>query len=526
MLSSILRFYQLGTIPGSLNQDEAALGYNAYSLLKTGADEHGKFLPLSLQSFGDWKLPVYSLVAIPFIAIFGLTEIGIRMPSALAGILGVFLIYKITEIFFKDKKIQLLSAFFFAVSPWSIYLSRAAYEVNLATTFFLEGIYFLFSYLTLKKKTIFLIPASIFFGLSLFTYHTFILFIPLFLIGMAVIFYRKFILDKWTILGLVLTAFFIILSFITLGESGSNKISNLSILNDPNTIYNRTSKLKDDNANENIFISRLVYNKYSAIAYQFGQNYIAAFSPEFLFDKGGEKLQHNLGYFGNFYLFDTFILITGLLALFWYHEKLIILLVPWLLAAPVSSALTTDTPNTTRLFLLMPLAVIVMAYGAGKIIDILRLKRFSYLTIGILVVLFIANAFYFLDGYFIHFNVQRMRFWRYGEKQSVELARKYPKYTVVVRKPEDFHYIYFLFYEKYDPQKFVKEVNYYPITSEGFLHVKSFGRFNFVNSIDYNNLLPNTIYFDSIDPQNSPNAIYLPSGEPFIGYTISGDEKK
>ncbi|HSW75705.1 MAG TPA: hypothetical protein VLG50_01565, partial [Candidatus Saccharimonadales bacterium] len=66
--AAFLRLYQLSSIPGSLNQDEAAIGYNAYSILKTGADEHGKFLPLSLQSFGDWKLPVYEYIDIPFIA--------------------------------------------------------------------------------------------------------------------------------------------------------------------------------------------------------------------------------------------------------------------------------------------------------------------------------------------------------------------------------------------------------------------------------------------------------------------------
>ena len=41
LLAFILRFYRLDTYP-LLNPDEAAIGYNAYSLLQTGKDEHGQ----------------------------------------------------------------------------------------------------------------------------------------------------------------------------------------------------------------------------------------------------------------------------------------------------------------------------------------------------------------------------------------------------------------------------------------------------------------------------------------------------
>jgi len=527
IIASFLRLYQLGTIPGSLNQDEAALGYNAYALLKTGADEHGRFLPLALQSFGDWKLPVYSVITIPFIALFGLTEQAVRLPSALAGILGTFLIFKITGLLFKEKKTALIAAFLFAVSPWSIYFSRAAYEVNLATTLFLGGFYFVLLYLTKKKKSSkALIPTSILWGITLFTYHSFILFIPLCLIGMLLLFYKNLILDKWLIFFGVLISFFIVLSLITLNTSASNKISTLSILNDPSVIYNRDGIFKGDKANDSEFVKKILYNKYTAVIYQFGQNYVGAFSPSYLFDKGGEKLQHNLGYFGNFYLFDALLLLVGLLCLFWYHEKAILFLLPWFLIGPIPSALTRDTPNTTRLFLLLPLAVILMAYGVRKLMDVLYSKKLYKVFIGIAALLYTINIIYFLDGYFVHFNAERMRYWRYGNKQAVELATKYPTYNIIVRGPEDFHYIYFLFYTKYDPQMFRKEVQYYPLTSEGFLYVKSFGRFHFVNEIDYNKLKSHTIYVDSIDPQNSPHAIYLPSGEPFLGYTISEDDKK
>ena len=55
VIAVLLRFWQINTLP-SLNPDEAALGYNAYSLLKTGKDEHGISWPLHFKSFSDYKV--------------------------------------------------------------------------------------------------------------------------------------------------------------------------------------------------------------------------------------------------------------------------------------------------------------------------------------------------------------------------------------------------------------------------------------------------------------------------------------
>ena len=53
ILAFLLRFYQLSTNPPGLNLDEVAIGYNAYSILRTGRDEYGKFLPIVFRSHDD-----------------------------------------------------------------------------------------------------------------------------------------------------------------------------------------------------------------------------------------------------------------------------------------------------------------------------------------------------------------------------------------------------------------------------------------------------------------------------------------
>ena len=51
ILAAALRLFGLTRYPAGLNADEAALGYNAYSLLLTGRDEHGQQEGLPGQDF-------------------------------------------------------------------------------------------------------------------------------------------------------------------------------------------------------------------------------------------------------------------------------------------------------------------------------------------------------------------------------------------------------------------------------------------------------------------------------------------
>ena len=90
-----VRFWGLDKSPASLGFDEAALGYNAYSLLKTGRDEYGNFLPISLRSFNDFKPALYSYLTIPFVYFGGLNDATTRMVSATAGVVSLIFLFRL-----------------------------------------------------------------------------------------------------------------------------------------------------------------------------------------------------------------------------------------------------------------------------------------------------------------------------------------------------------------------------------------------------------------------------------------------
>src|SRR3989344_5773824 len=190
LLAALLRFYQLGSNPPSLDWDEVSLAYNAYSIIRTGADEYGNTFPLlSIRSFNDYKPPLYVYSLIPSLLIFGKTDFAIRFPSALAGTLTVLVTYfLVKDLFaknqkFKSSRLAALSALLLAVSPWHLQFSRIAFEANLALFFFITGIFFL---LRSFRQAIFLPLSALTLGLAIFSYHSLRLIVPLLVLAMIV----------------------------------------------------------------------------------------------------------------------------------------------------------------------------------------------------------------------------------------------------------------------------------------------------------------------------------------------------
>src|SRR3989337_2213889 len=127
ILAAFLRLWSLSTNPPHLTPDEASLGYNAYSILKTVRDEYGELLPIIFKSFGDYKPGLYVYLTVPFVAFLGLTEFAVRLPSAMAGIFAAWLLYKIVELLFakqnhqtqvtSHKSLTSIAALLLAISP-------------------------------------------------------------------------------------------------------------------------------------------------------------------------------------------------------------------------------------------------------------------------------------------------------------------------------------------------------------------------------------------------------------------------
>src|SRR5215469_10491213 len=132
LLSFFFAVYKSNTAPPGFDSDEAAFSYNAYSILNTGADEYGTFLPVRLKSFGDYKMPLYTYLSIPFISVMGLNEASARALNTFLALLFPIAVYFLSKQLFKNKVIGVMSALLISVSMGKGIIEREAHEALLA----------------------------------------------------------------------------------------------------------------------------------------------------------------------------------------------------------------------------------------------------------------------------------------------------------------------------------------------------------------------------------------------------------
>jgi hypothetical protein len=331
LLAAYLRIDRLDTIPNGLIPDEAMRGYDAYAILRTGADSFGARLPLFLRSFGDYTPALYSVLSLPFIAIFGLSAFSTRLAAAFIGITAVACSYQLIRRPF-GRTAALAGAFLLAISPWHILPSRTGTEWNLLALGPVLAI--ILAYRGLRRPP-YLIAAGIAGGVSLYGYAPIKIFLPLLLAGFIGIYRRELSHHGRTALAALL-AFCVIATPIyifSFTPAGLNRF---------NQVYagSQTSLLET--------IPQLIWN------------YLACFSPNFLilthYTRPKPPLPHaHLQSVGLLSWFEFFLLLLGLVQVLTLRRKSAWFLLYWLLVAPVGINLHTNSPWPILALTMLPI---------------------------------------------------------------------------------------------------------------------------------------------------------------------------
>lgn len=205
-----LRLWQLGVVPDGLTWDEAAIGYNGWSVWTTRRDEWLHLLPISFRSFGDFKAPLAIYVNGPFTLLFGMHSWSIRLPFALAGsallVVWFLLLRKLQKWgYIKRDAAVVFGVAALAFSPWHLMFSRIGFESGLSLFLLISGIFLLLWYITQKQAVPLLLGSAVLLSSSLYAYHSAKIVVPLLLLVVA-IFWRKTVLRhmRHVVYGLVL----------------------------------------------------------------------------------------------------------------------------------------------------------------------------------------------------------------------------------------------------------------------------------------------------------------------------------
>ncbi len=466
VIAFLFRFIHLTEYPAGFNADEASFGYDAYSIFTTGADQWGTFLPLTLKSFGDYKSPLYSYLTVPSVGIFGLSVFAVRLPNVIMGTLAVFAVYLLVNEIEKLKngrslKLGIIASFLLAINPWHIMLSRGAFEANLITLFLPLGIYF---FLKGLEKSKFFAFSALFFGLSLFTYHSAKLLTPLVAAGLLIIF-RKSLLKinfkKLLPAILIFLIFFAGLLF-TFKTGGGARISERSIMQGA-LEEGAEQKIKLINDGFNPVLARVLHNKYQVVAGRFIYNYFQYFSYKFLLSDGaGEGYYGMIPGIGVLHVFDL-ILFLGAFTLFFKKETkwLATVLFLWLLISPLPAALSTGVGYSgTRAEGMLPAFQIIEAFGIAGLLSIFKKTNGKTVaaTALILLILGTVETGRFYKAYFRFPGIGTAKSMLYGNLELFEwLKNERGQKNVIVSRSISEPQIFVAFVNKWDPSDFQKQ---------------------------------------------------------------------
>jgi len=449
-LGIFFRFWCLGETPKGFYLDEAALGYNAFSIIETGGDEFGMSWPILFRSFTDFKAPVYTYLLIPIYKIWGMNVWSTRLLSAVAGVIIIWLGFWIIKNLSKNNRLALIAALLMAVCPWLIIFSRTSYETNLSLMFLLLMIW---SFYKSRKNKKWLIITAISAGLSFLSYHSERVITPLVLMTLVVSDWKNVINKKNSkvLVISILIGLILVLPTVKLMATPGflSRLNSLSIFS--------TEVKKPWGFDENLtgWKSFIFNNKTILQGREFLSLYSSYFSPRYLFGLGDPGPRSSYPDLAPFLWWQ---LPFWLIGIFWLFKKskkeekqLKFLVILMMIISPIPASITKDPFSSIRALPLAFPLLVLMAIGIDKCLE--KFKFFG--EIGLLILLIWSMGRIYLPIFKFN-DYFRGTSWDEGIEEMVNEIKD-EDLPVVVDNTRGEIYSQILFFTQADPKKYQEE---------------------------------------------------------------------
>lgn len=365
--------YKLTDVPPGINGDEAAIGYSASLIAKTGYDANGQYLPIFTNiSWPDWKQPITVYTTVAAFKLFGVSYFNLKAVSVF------FVLFSGTIIFFLAKevfgqKLAILSLLIFATIPAVMIQSHLAIE-NIAPLPFVAIWLWMLAKYTSIKKTKYLVFSSVALGISLYSYLGLRLIMPvLTIISICYIYYLNHQKKIFAILTFLLgLAPFILFMLIVRNQY-------------PAAIF-ASNRPQDITSYQ-----------------QFLLPYISSFDLSFLFMKGDLTPYHSTGKQGMFLLATLPLFLLGLFKIASKRKPFFAFVLLVFFLTPILYGLTGSIYRASRLVALLPPFIIITLLGIQSLSEIKR-KIIKLSAISVLTALVLFNYVDFAADYWFDYS--------------------------------------------------------------------------------------------------------------------------
>ncbi|MCR4263950.1 MAG: hypothetical protein NUV98_04510 [Candidatus Roizmanbacteria bacterium] len=397
-ISLFLRTIWLDKIPTGIVHDNMIFVLNAKAFYYTGSDVSSQWNPLSFSPIPDEpaqaELP-YILLA-PVIGPLSSSLFAAHIFYAVINSFFVVILFLIA-LKLMGKWQALIIGLVACFNPWSIFFSRAAFEVSLALSFYMAGLYVLLV-TTGWKKTWAVIPLAA----GFYTYMAYkITFIPYVLIicffAWYVIDRKKYLKQYLVILAICLMIFtsFLVKSKTQNTADRMGEVSVFSTAEVENHV-NLERRLSVKNPATTLFSNKVSVGLKTSIS-----KYVGAFSPIHLFVDTEKTDRFHLFNHGYFYYADALFLLLGCYYLFVHNRKLWFFLTGIILLGPLPSVVSNvGISYAMRASLYIPFFYIFIGLGIWYALESVKKKKYKNLVLGGIAGIYTVLIANFLYTYF------------------------------------------------------------------------------------------------------------------------------
>lgn len=163
--------YRILKTPPGLTVDEAAFGYNATLLSRTGHDENGKLLPFFVLSIEgkDYRQPVTQYYITAFFKIFGASVFNLRFSSVIITLVSAVLIYFLGKKFI-GSLFGIFASIIFLTTPLIIIQSHMGLDNIMPIPFVILWLICIY-FFEKNKNPKFLVLAGVSLGIGFYSYR-------------------------------------------------------------------------------------------------------------------------------------------------------------------------------------------------------------------------------------------------------------------------------------------------------------------------------------------------------------------
>lgn len=397
---------RLDVSPIYLTHDEVIYARNAYAIANTGRDLSGQLLPISIPVTGTfWATPANIYLTAAFLKVLPLSEVTIRLPSVLVGLLGAWLTFVIARRLLDSERFAAIAAAILLLTPAQFIHSRLGTDHLYVVACVLAWLVVLIADGAAPKPGR-IAAATAFLSLSLYTYIGALITAPICVaitIGWLVMVGKRDTRSyAAAVLGFLLPALPFVAWHLAHPGQYANQIRMYALYD---------SRMLSAAEGARVMAAPTSVAERAAVYWDY-------FNPSFLFFAGDTGLLNGTRYTGVFLLPMLILIPLGIVALVGRAGSVRMLLLALLAISPAAAVVVAERYRINRALLLLPVAAIIAAAGVEWMWrSRSRIQRFAVIVLLLAMPLQFAR---FYQDYFGDYRVRSYAWFEYNMRGGME----------------------------------------------------------------------------------------------------------